>query len=234
MRKLIPLFVVLGVFGAFGATVFFLLNKSKPAPKAVQTTSPMVTDIVRKSVAAGQLEPRQEVAIKPQTSGIVSSLHVNPGDQVKTGDLIAIVEIIPDLVRLNDAELQLKSAAIRVQRSRQDFERAEALFKRNAYPKIEFDRLKAEYDLAVEQEQANRSRVQLLRKGTAKGRKNPPTGFCPRLTARCCPSRYAWAPVSFRRTISTKAPPSPRSPTWGTCCFGALSTNRRLADCAKA
>ena len=70
----------------------FLWQKSRP--KVVQYT--VVTaqngDIQKSTVATGKVEPRNEILIKPQMSGIISEVHKEAGDIVKAGDIIAKIQ----------------------------------------------------------------------------------------------------------------------------------------------
>ena len=77
-----------------------------------------------KTVATGAVQPRREVEMKSQVSGIVDKIHVEAGDEVKKGDLIARIKIIPNPENLNNAESNLRSAQIRLRD-------AEAEYKRN-------------------------------------------------------------------------------------------------------
>src|SRR5688572_19834663 len=84
-------------------TGVFVVKKSQKKPVVYQTEHPFRADIVKKAVATGAVVPRQEVAIKPLVSGIIDELYVEAGEQVKKGELVAKVRVIPDMANLNDA-----------------------------------------------------------------------------------------------------------------------------------
>ena len=65
-----------------------------------------------KTVVTGKVIPEDEVEIKPQISGIIDVLYVEEGDQVKTGDLLAKVKIVPNEQSLNSARGRLKNTKI--------------------------------------------------------------------------------------------------------------------------
>src|SRR5678815_3625379 len=96
----------------FGGTVYFLWAKSRRPDTVYQTESPKRATIIRKAVSTGSVVPRQEVAIKPRVSGIVEAIHVVAGQKVKEGDLIARIRLVPDMVRLNDAQSRVERAHI--------------------------------------------------------------------------------------------------------------------------
>src|SRR5262245_22933298 len=104
-KRVFPVVVAVLILGVFGGTLWFLWAKSRPKPVAVETERPFVADIVKKVVASGTIEARKEIEIKPRIAGILRRLLVLPGQKVKKGDLIGEVQVIPDVVNLNDAEL---------------------------------------------------------------------------------------------------------------------------------
>src|SRR5437867_688626 len=104
MKKLASLLLGLLLLGAFGGTIYYLYRKSEKPKVVYKTESPTVATIIKKTVATGSVVPRKEVAIKPQVSGIVESIHVEPGKPVRKGDLVAKVRIIPNMVTLANAE----------------------------------------------------------------------------------------------------------------------------------
>jgi len=84
--------IILGiglVLGILGWTGYFLYSKDQEKPVVYETEQPFYTDIINKTVATGSVVPRKEIEIKPQVSGLIRKLFVEPGDQVKKGDLIA-------------------------------------------------------------------------------------------------------------------------------------------------
>src|SRR3954469_25881423 len=164
-KKLIPSLVALVIVGLFGSTMWFLYAKSRPKPVGIETDKPFVTNIVRKSVAAGAIQPRKEIEIKPKVSGILKALYVEAGNRVKKGDLIADVQIIPDVMNLNEAELKLGSSRLTVDRAKRELDRAETLSAKGAAAGGELDKLRSDYELSVAELHAAEARVQLVREG---------------------------------------------------------------------
>src|SRR3954447_25403575 len=160
-KKLVPFTVAVVIVGMFGATLWFLWAKSRPKPVGIETDKPFVTDIVKKSVAAGSIQPRKEIEIKPKVSGILKALMVEAGARVKRGDLIADVQIIPDVVNLNEAELRLGSAKLNVERAKRELDRAVALGAKGAAATGELDKLRSDHDLANAELRGAEARVRL-------------------------------------------------------------------------
>ncbi|MCL2247390.1 MAG: efflux transporter periplasmic adaptor subunit, partial [Lentimicrobiaceae bacterium] len=71
MKKILKLFLFL-IFGIILIGTFvFLWNKSRVKETKYETVIPEVKTIEKKTIITGTVEPRNEVAIKPQISGIV-------------------------------------------------------------------------------------------------------------------------------------------------------------------
>jgi HlyD family secretion protein len=128
MRKLFLIFVVLLLVAAFGGTLYFLWARSQKPAVVYETEAPFTATIIQKTVATGSVVPRREIVIKPQVSGIVDKLYVEPGMQVKKGDLLAKVTIIPDLVSLSNAENRVARAKIGLDNAETEYERNRKLF----------------------------------------------------------------------------------------------------------
>ena len=98
MKKgcLIPLiiFVVLAVGGAI-AVISKLYADEQKGPARYETENVMTKTIIDKTVATGSVEPRKEVAVKPQISGIVKEIFVEAGDTIQENQLIARVRLFP-------------------------------------------------------------------------------------------------------------------------------------------
>src|SRR6188768_3846938 len=104
MKKLLGILVLTALVAAVLGTGWYLYKKSKK-PKAVfPVESPAKATIIQKAVATGAVVPRKEVEIKPMISGIIEKLHVEPGQRVQKGDVLATVTVVPDMVNLSSAE----------------------------------------------------------------------------------------------------------------------------------
>ena len=147
-------------------TGYFLYNKNEETPITFQTESPAYRSIVKKTVATGSVVPRKEVDIKPQVSGIIDKLYVEAGDAVQRGDLVASIEIIPDMVNLNNAQNRLRRAKIMLENAEREYKRNKDLLEDGViadatYRQIELDYLNAQEEVATAQDN-----LDLIRKGS--------------------------------------------------------------------
>ncbi|MFP4471951.1 MAG: efflux RND transporter periplasmic adaptor subunit [Bacteroidales bacterium] len=168
MKAFFKILFGLVILGVFGYTIFFLYQKSQAKPVVYRTITPFTETIIKKTVATGSVVPRKEIDIKPQVSGIVDDIYVEAGDRVKTGDLIAKVRIIPDMVNLNNAESRVKQAEISLQDAKKDFERSKQLYDQDVIPASEFQDAELAYDQAKQELEAAENNLQLIREGQTK------------------------------------------------------------------
>ena len=76
-----------------------MYRKSQPTVKVYETIVPETADLEKTTVATGKVEPRDEVLIKPQISGIISEVYKEAGQSIRQGEVIAKVKVIPELRR---------------------------------------------------------------------------------------------------------------------------------------
>ena len=168
MKTLFKILVGLVMLAVFAGTLAFLYNKSRQKTVVYKTTTPVITSIIKKAVATGSIVPRKEIEIKPQVSGVVKKIHVEAGDRVKEGDLLAKVEIIPDLVNLNKAESRLKIARIQLEDTKKSCDRRRKLFKKGIIAESELQQYEVAYRSAQEELVAAETNLELIKEGIAK------------------------------------------------------------------
>jgi len=168
MKKVFKIFMILVVVALVGWVVFYVYNQSKQDPVVYETESAEVTDIIKKTVATGSVVPRKEIEIKPQESGIITNLYVEPGDVVKRGDLIAKIQIIPEMVQVNSAELQLRKAQISLKNSEIEFKRKKELYDTGVIPESQFLEEQLKFETAKADQQAADNHLQLIKEGVTR------------------------------------------------------------------
>ena len=168
MKKVgkIILFVFLGIIVL--STFIFLWNKSHPKDTVYEILSPTVGTIENKTVATGKIEPRDEILIKPQISGIVSEVYKEAGQMIHEGDVIASVKVIPEMGQLNSAESRLRVAEINLQQIETEFARQSQLYKKGVISKEEFDASQANYNKALEEKNNAKDALDIVREGVSK------------------------------------------------------------------
>lgn len=167
MKRVLGILVGLLLLSGFAGTLYYLWSKSETPPVVFPTKTAFRTDIVKKAVATGSVVPRKEVAVKPQVSGIIERLHVEPGQRVRRGEVIATIRIIPDMVRLSEAGSRVNRARIGLDDAEREHTRNRQLFAEGVVPETELRRRTLALDQAREELEAAQEAVELIRKGAS-------------------------------------------------------------------
>jgi len=125
---------------------FFMryLTQEEPLPA---TTDIRRGDIESSVLATGTLRPKNLVAIGAQATGRILSLKVKPGQQVKAGEVVALIDSTNQQNELNKAEASLRqNEATRAQYlaelelARLDLARNQMMIGKNAVARAEYDK----------------------------------------------------------------------------------------------
>ena len=168
MKKFFLSILGIAILAVFIGTTFFLYQKSQEPPVVYETTTAFVANIVKKTVATGRIVPRKEVAIKSKVSGVVEEIYVEAGQPIEKGDLIAKIELIPDMAYLSQAESQLEKARINYANAQTELHQQEALYKSKLVSAFDFNKYQLQFELAVEAVEAAENNVALIRDGASK------------------------------------------------------------------
>ena len=101
--------------------------------------TPKVADISKTTVITGAIEPRDEVEVKPQISGIITEIYKEAGQMVKAGEVIAKVKVIPDMGQLSSAESRVRLAEINLKQAKVNYDREKQLYDKQLVSAEEYD-----------------------------------------------------------------------------------------------
>lgn len=166
MKRILSVLIAVVIVGVFAGTLYYLWRKSQRPPVVYETVKPVVTDIVKKTVATGSIVPRKEVEIKPQVSGIVDKLYVQPGDRVKDGDVVARIRVIPNMSQLAGAENRLDLARVNLENARREYDRNRTLRDEEIVSDEDFRRAEIARDRADAEVRAAKDALDVVVKGT--------------------------------------------------------------------
>ena len=165
MKKILK-FALLILVGALVIwTFWFLWKKSRPEVKKYTIESVSIGSIDKKSVATGKVDPRNEILIKPQMSGIIAAVYKQAGEKVSVGDVIAKIKVIPDMVSLNSAESRVSRAQISFDQSKKNYDRDGKLFTDKVISKEEFEKTQLQYNNDKEELRTAKDNLSLTRDG---------------------------------------------------------------------
>ena len=168
MKRLVTPLLLLVLVAIVGLAFSYLYRSSKAKPVVWQTESAEVTDVVKKTVATGSIVPRQSVDVKPKVTGVLTELYVEPGKQVKNGDALGKITIIPDASAVNSAESQVRSNQISYENSKRELDRNEALFKQGLIAEADLAKMRTDYELQKQQVDLAATNLQLVKDGATK------------------------------------------------------------------
>ena len=127
------------------------------------------TDSIRKTtIITGKIEPRNEVYIKPQISGIIAELYKEPGQYVNAGDIIAKVKVIPDMAQLSSAESRVRLSDINLKQVETDYSRTKNLHDQKLVSDEDFEKARQQLKQAQEENAAAVDALQVVRDGVSK------------------------------------------------------------------
>lgn len=152
----------------FIGTFVFLYIKSQPKPVEYNEFEPKLMDIRKTTVVTGKIEPRNEVNVKPQISGIITEILKEAGQKVEAGEVIAKVKVIPDMSSLSAAQARVRLAGINERQARTDFEREKALFDKGLVSADEYDKIAQALRQAREESAAAQDNLEVVRDGVSK------------------------------------------------------------------
>ncbi len=168
MKKYSKLIIAIIIALIFIGTFVFLWQKSQPKETVYNEFTPAVNEVKKTTVITGKIEPRNEVNIKPQISGIIAEIMKEAGDYVSQGEVIAKVKVIPDMGQLSSAEARVRLADINLKQAKIDFEREKNLFEQKLVSADEYDKVKKALQQAKEEVNAAQDALQVVRDGVSK------------------------------------------------------------------
>lgn len=171
MKKFFKILSIILLVALFFGTFYYLYEKQKKKPDVFTIIAPKIETISKKTVATGSVIPRKEIEIKPQVSGIVDEIYLEAGQMVKSGDVIAKVKIIPDMVALNSAESRVARAKLNYADSEIDYERQKKLYDEKVIPYEEFQKSKLAFNTTNEELETAINNLDLIKEGVTKGAK---------------------------------------------------------------
>ena len=168
MKRYTKLFIAAIIALIFIGTFVFLWQKSQPKEVRYQELAPTEQDIRKTTIITGKIEPRNEVNVKPQISGIIAELLKEPGQYVQQGEVIAKVKVIPDMGQLSSAESRVRLSDINLRQSESDYERTNALHAQQLVSDEEFEKARQQLRQAQEEKAAAVDALQVVREGVSR------------------------------------------------------------------
>ena len=168
MKKYRKLIIAAIIALIFIGTFVFLWQKSQPKEIVYSEFTPKLDSIQKTTIITGKIEPRNEVYVKPQISGIITEILKEAGDYVQAGEVIAKVKVIPDMGSLSNAEARVRLADINLEQAKVDYDREKNLYDQKLVSADEFDKVSQQLRQAKHELSAATDALQVVRDGFSK------------------------------------------------------------------
>ncbi len=167
MKRFFKILLWVLVAIVFVGTFVFLFIKSRPKEVSFELISPSNQTIERSTVFTGKIEPRDEIEIKPQISGIISEICVEAGDIVKKDDVIAKIKVIPEESQLNSAQNRVEVAQLSLDQAKNEYDRTKGLYEKKFVSREEYEQKYTEWQKSVQEYEAAVDALSIVRDGVS-------------------------------------------------------------------
>lgn len=160
--------IILGliVVGAIvGVSAFAIASQNGEETEEIPSVTVERGNIVDKALAVGTIEPRVEVSVKSQFSGVARRQFADVGDFVRAGDPLLEIKPTPTPKELVDAERQIELRQIEVRNLKVEYDRQKQLHEKQLVSNQDYERAERSYEEAKLQVQMAVEALELLRKG---------------------------------------------------------------------
>lgn len=114
-------------------------NAMQMPPTQVTIANPVQKNITEWDEYTGRLDASQSVNLYSQVTGYLESIHFRDGSEVKKGDLLFQIDPRPFQAVLDQATAQLEQARIKLELTKNEFERAKKLVDAKAISAEDYD-----------------------------------------------------------------------------------------------
>src|SRR5690606_33276104 len=139
MNKAVKIILVLVAVLLLIFVLKYFMDSNSKTVEDFKVEEPFYTTINTKAVATGKLNPEEEVALKPQISGIIDEIFVEEGDVVKKGDLIATIRVVPNEQSLVQAQSRIATSKFSFDNAKIQYDRNKLLFEKGVISKQDFE-----------------------------------------------------------------------------------------------
>ena len=167
MKKVLKIFLGVLFAALLIGTFVFLWQKTRPAKVVYAIVQPKTDTLRQYVVATGKVQPRDEVEIKPQISGIISDVYKEAGETVRQGEVIATVKVVPEMGQLSSAESRVSVAEISLAQVTREYERTKALYEKGVVSAEEAEQGRTEFEKAEEELRNARENLEIVKEGIA-------------------------------------------------------------------
>ena len=175
MKKFGKILLIVAVAALFLGTFAYLFRRSQPKVAQYQELTPSTGSISRSTVVTGKIQPRDEVNVKPQISGIVAEVYKEAGQMVQQNEVIAKLKVIPDMGQLSSAQSRVRLSELNLKQAQINFDREKALYDQQLVSADEFEKIQQALRQAQEEHAIARENLEIVRDGVSSSNKSGST-----------------------------------------------------------
>jgi len=136
--------------------------RGSEAETQVKTASARISNIEQSILVPGIIQPGREIAIKPSISGIVESVYVSVGDEVKEGDPLMRIKIAGDPIEYAKLLRQFEATSAQYEHQKRFYEMNKSLFEQHVIAWAEMDQIETNCKTSEAAYEAARIQLQML------------------------------------------------------------------------
>ena len=172
MKKFGRILMIVLVAAVFVGTFVYLFQRSRPKDIQYQELTPEMGTISKSTVVTGKIQPRDEVNVKAQISGIVAELYKQAGDQVKDNEVIAKLKVIPEMCQLSSAQSRVRLSEVNLKQAQTNYDREKKLFDQQLVSAESFEQVAQALKQAQEEYAASQEALEIVRDGVSSSNKS--------------------------------------------------------------
>jgi HlyD family secretion protein len=172
MKKFGKILTIILVAAAFIGTFVYLFQRSRPQEEKFEELTPEMGTISKSTVVTGKIQPRDEVNVKAQISGIVAELYKEAGQTVQQNEVIAKLKVIPEMSQLSSAQSRVRLSEVNLKQAQTNYDREKKLFDQQLVSAEAFEQVAQALKQAKEEYNASVESLEIIRDGVSSSNKS--------------------------------------------------------------
>ena len=172
MKKIGRILTILLAAAVFIGTFAYLFQRSRPKEVQYEELTPEMGTIAKSTVVTGKIQPRDEVNVKAQISGIVAELYQEAGQRVEKNEVIAKLKVIPEMSQLSAAQSRVRLSEVNLKQAQTNYDREKSLFDQQLVSAEAFEQVAQQLKQAKEEYNASVESLEIIRDGVSSSNKS--------------------------------------------------------------
>jgi len=151
----------------FVAVLIWFGKMNAKSTEVFETEKAFKTSITKKTVATGKVVPLEQIAIKPQITGIIDKIYLLEGTKVQKGDLLATVRVVPNEQSLLSAKGRVDNAKIALQNAEIQYKRNKGLYDKGVVAAQDFEQIELNFNQSKQELVNAENDYQIIKSGSS-------------------------------------------------------------------